>query len=53
METLEHITTCPALEAAWKRIEALIEETAWNSLISDAKYKVEPDQEFDKAKCGE
>ncbi|CAG8816378.1 2787_t:CDS:2, partial [Gigaspora margarita] len=39
IETLEHITTCSALKADWKRIEALTEETAWNSLTSDAKYK--------------
>src|SRR5260363_197100 len=41
VETLEHITICPALEADWKRIEALTGETAWNSLTSDAKYKVD------------
>ncbi|CAG8477908.1 20837_t:CDS:2 [Gigaspora margarita] len=28
VETLEHITTCPALEADWKKIEALTGETA-------------------------
>ncbi|CAG8854533.1 7026_t:CDS:2, partial [Gigaspora margarita] len=42
VETLEHVTICSALEANWKRIEALTGETAWNSLISDAKYKVDP-----------
>ncbi|CAG8733941.1 25741_t:CDS:2, partial [Gigaspora margarita] len=40
IETLEHITICPALEADWKRIEALTGKIAWNFLISDAKYKV-------------
>ncbi|CAG8849523.1 1906_t:CDS:2, partial [Gigaspora margarita] len=40
IETLEHITICPALEADWKRIEALTGKTAWNSLTSDTKYKV-------------
>ncbi|CAG8710846.1 37292_t:CDS:1 [Gigaspora margarita] len=42
VETLNYITICAAFEAEWKDIEALTEETAWNTLILEAKSRISP-----------